>query len=140
MIAALISVAIMVVVFIRYGVRDEADVPKPTATQQPHVGTQHHTTDKPAHEGGKPAPLQTFANAKEGDWLAYRVTTESSLAPTITATGIERITNVTERTVARAFVGRIDATGEVRKDRSEDRPRQGLTIDQLTGNDIGGWT
>ncbi len=137
--AFVISVGILIAVVAKYGLRD-ADRPRDPAAAQPHTGTQHFGSEHPEHEGGKPSPLQVFASAKVGDWLAYRVVTESSLAPTITATGIESVTAANDTMVTRSFNGRVDATGEVRRDRQDERPRKDLTLDQLTGNDVGGWT
>lgn len=138
-VAFVISVAILIGVIAKYGLRSP-DRPRDPDGSQPHVGMEHFGSNKPAHEGGTLAPLQVFATAKVGDWLSYRVITESSIAPTITTTVIERISSVDDRNVTRSFAGRIDATGEVRSDRTESRPRNGLTLDQLIGNDIGGWT
>jgi hypothetical protein len=166
-VAAVVSIAVMVVVIVRYVTRDEPPPPTLPATAaaqgpaadpvgtsplggtpgsgatkeaQPHAGMEHHTAEKPVHEGGQVAPLQVFANAHVGDWLAYRVTTESSLAPTFHATGIETITKVDDKTVARAFSGKVEETGEIKRQSYEARPRDGLTLDQLTTNDVGGWT
>jgi hypothetical protein len=151
MLAAAVSIGVMVFVLIKYGLRDEPPVepqmvsatgssPVPRPVAEPHAGMEHHTAEKPAHEGGQVAPLQVFANAKVGDWLAYRVTTESSIAQTFHAVGIETISKADAKTVARAFSGRVEETGEVKHDQYEDRPRDGLTLDQLTTNDVGGWT
>lgn len=135
----MVSIALLIAVVAKYGLRDD-DRPRDPEASHPHTGAEHFGADQPAHEGGTQSPLQVFADAKVGDWIAYRVTTESSLAPTVTATGIERITNVDATKVERAFSGRIDATGELHGKRYEDRPRNGLTLDQLTTNDVGGWT
>jgi hypothetical protein len=137
MLAAGVSVAIMLVVIARYVFGEDSPT---SSSSQPHVGAKHFTEEKPAHEGAKLAPIQVYANAKVGDWRAYRVTTESSLAPAISATVLTWISKTTDQNVIRSFKGRVDATGEVRSDRDEDRSREKLTIDQLTGNDVGGWT
>ena len=132
-----LSIALLIVVLVFYRRDDEA--PTKRVSGAPHVGAQHHTAET-RHQGGELSPLQVYGGANVGDWHAYRVITETSLAPPITATAIVAISKVTETTVTRSFSGRIDATGEVRQDRDENRPRQGLTLDQLTGNDVGGWT
>jgi len=140
MIAAFISLGVMAFVLVKYGLRDDDPPPTSRNTGQPHQGMRHFTSESPAHEGGKPSPIQVYENAKVGEWRAYSVTTESSLAPTFHAIGIETITKVNDKTVSRGFSGRVEETGEVQKRAYEDRPRQGLTIDQLTTNDVGGWT
>ena len=140
MIVAFISDGVMAYVLVTYGLRDDSPPPTSKTTEQAHAGAQHFTAEKPEHEGGKPSPIQVWENAKVGEWRAYKVITETTLAATITATAMTRIREVQDKQVIRSFNGRIDATGEVRNDRDEERPRQGLTIDQLTGNDVGGWT
>ena len=156
MAAAFIAIGVMITVLVMYGMRDDAPpttTPLPAGkpalapttsllpkTDDPHAGAEHHTAEAQKHEGGMPSPLQVFATAKLGDWTSYRVTTESSMAQTFTAIGIERITAADDKQVSRSFSGRVEQTGEVRNDRYEDRPRQGLTLDQLTTNDVGGWT
>lgn len=138
MLFAAVSVGVMIYVLVTYGLRE--DPPPKSMDSQPHAGAEHFTAASVAHQGDRPSPLEVYADSKVGDWQAYRVTTESSLAPTITATVVARIAEVSDATVRRTFAGRLDATGEVRDDRDEERPRRGLTIDQLTGNDVGGWT
>lgn len=135
----MVSVALLIAVVAKYGLRDD-DRPRDPEASHPHTGAEHFDEIRPAHEGGALSPLQVFADAKIGDWIAYRVITESSLAPTVTATGIERITSVDDVKVERTFSGRVDATGEVGSKRYEDRPRKGLTLDQLITNDVAGWT
>jgi hypothetical protein len=143
MLAAAVSVVVMVVVIFKYGLGDDGARPTSGA---PHVGAKHHTDEKPgegtkpAHEGDKPAPLQVYETAKVGDWRAYRVISEWSNKPVGKATVVTRIGEVTDAQVVASFNGRLDDTSEIRKDREETRPRRGLTIDQLTGNDVGGWT
>jgi hypothetical protein len=143
MLAAVLSVGILIVVIVKYGLGDD-DARKPNG--QLHVGTEHHTAElpgtggKPAHDGDKPSPIEVYANAKVGDWRAYTVKSEWSTQPPIRATAMTRIREVTDQQIVRSFSGRLDETEETRPDRDERRPRRGLTIDQLTGNDIGGWT
>lgn len=140
MIAAFISVGVMAYVLFAYGLKDDSPPPTSRKTEQPHAGMAHFTTESPPHEGGKLSPIQVFENANVGDWLAYRVTTESSIAQTFHAIGIETISTADDKTVARAFSGRVEETGKVEQRQYEDRPRAGLTLDQLTTNDVGGWT
>lgn len=137
MLAAGASVALLIIVIAKYVFGENAP---DSSSSQPHVGAKHFTEQRPAHEGAKLAPIQVYANAKVGDWRAYRVTTESSLAPTTTATVLTWISKATDKDVTRSFKGKVDASDEVRSNRDEERPREGLTIDQLTGNDVGGWT
>src|SRR5262245_32309781 len=137
MLAAFVSLAVMGVVIVKVGLRDEPAAPPPKpGDNQAHTKAAHHTEDK--HEGGMPAPLQVFANANLGDWQVIRVTTATSLAPTITSLTIVRTVAVDDTQVKREFVGRIEEDGgndipqgEARKDWSEQRPRAGLTLDQL---------
>lgn len=142
-VALAISLAIMIATILWYG-QQEQNAPSPAAAgQQPHVGAQHHTAesaDPSAHKGGEPSPIQVLAKAKVGDWRAYRVTTEVTDKPTITATAIARVTTVTATSATIAMTGRVENTKEIQKSPEDVRPLQGLTIDQLTGNDIGGWT
>jgi len=95
----------------------------------------------PAHAGGAPAPIEVYADSEVGDWRAYRVTTESSLAPTVTAEVVAQITAVDAEHVTEAHAGRavVDGTERTQHDQGQ-RPRAGLTIDQLTGNAAAGWT
>jgi hypothetical protein len=138
MLFAAVSVGVMIYALVTYGLRDD---PPPKSTDlQPLAGEDHVPAGLPAHAGGTLSPIQVFANAKVGDWQAYSVTTESSLGPTFHATGIVTITELDDREVKRGFVGRIAETGERREQQYEGRPRAGLTIDQLTTNDVGGWT
>jgi len=158
MVAAAVSLTIMGVVLVRYGLSQDNEpkqlAPSPRSKPalspstmlgsadpgQPHEGAEHHTADKPEHQGGMASPIQVFAKANAGDWQSYKVTTESSLAQTFTAVGILRITAADDKQVSREFSGRVDQTGEVKKQSYEARPRAGLTLDQLTTNDVGGWT
>jgi len=138
MLAAFVSVGVMCFVLYKYGTHDDPPPSSNAASTQAHAGAQHHTKEK--HEGSMVVPIQPFAKAKVGDWKAYKVITESSMAQTFTAIGIERVAKADDKTVSREFVGKLEQTGEIRRDRYEDRPRQGLTLDQLTTNDVGGWT
>jgi hypothetical protein len=148
MLAAAVSVGLLVVVILKYGLGDE-ESPKPSG--QLHTGTAHHTAElpgsggKPAHDGGKPSPIEVYANTKVGDWRAFTVKSEWSTKPVATATVLARVHEVDDKQVVLSIHGRIDDTtlddAKQRHDtRDERRPRQGLTIDQLTGNDVGGWT
>jgi hypothetical protein len=143
MAAAAVSIALMIAVLFKYGCDNHAPPPttKP-ASSQPHVGAQHHTaaTDEGKHMGGELAPLQVFATAKVGDWAAYRIINRSSLLPEeIVATKLAVITAATDATVTIEHKGRVDKDQHKRESWTQERPRQGLTIDQLTGNDVSKW-
>jgi hypothetical protein len=141
MAAAAVSIALMIVVLFKYGFNNDPP-PKKPAGSQAHVGAQHHTaaTDEGKHMGGALAPLQVFATAKVGDWAAYRIINRSSLlAEEIVATKLATITAATETSVTIAHEGRVDHDAQKRESWTQERPRQGLTIDQLTGNDVSKW-
>ena len=138
MMAAFASIGLMCFVLWKYGLRDDPPPAAQPASDQPSASAEHHTNDK--HQGGMLSPIQVFAHAQVGDWKAYTVTTESSMAQTFTATSIERVSKADDKTVSRMFAGKVEQTGEIRRRAYEDRPRQGLTLDQLTTNDVGGWT
>jgi hypothetical protein len=126
--AAVVSLAVMVVVIVQYGMSEDEGA------------AASHPEDSRPHGGGVVLPIQPFATAKIGDWKAYNTVTESSVAPTVTATAIERMTKVDDKTVSRELVGKVEQTSDVRHVVYEDRPRHGLTLDQLTTNDGGEWT
>jgi hypothetical protein len=139
-VALAISLALMIATILWYA-KQEEKAPSPAgAGTQPHAGSLHHSAETPDHKGGDLSPIQVFANAKDGDWRAYRVTTEITDKQPITATALLHVSQVGAANVTLSGNGRIDATGEIQKQPEDVRPRQGLTIDQLTGNDIGGWT
>ena len=85
------------------------------------------------------APFDAFARANVGDWRAYRVMNGGSLGE-IRTTAIEEVTDASEREVAVAWHGRVDATGEQRAGRPTRFPRTGLSLERLLGYDAAGWT
>ncbi len=89
--------------------------------------------------GAHPAPREVFADARVGDWYAYRVINQGVLGD-IRATAMVAITAATPDTVTRGLRGRLDATGEEKPQPSDTFPRAGLSLERLTGADIGEWT
>jgi hypothetical protein len=139
MLAAAVSIALMIVVLFKYGLRDDP----PPKSSQPHAGAQHHTAavDPIAgtHMGGQPAPIQVFAKAQVGDWAAYRIINRSTLfAEDIPTILIKRVTAADDRTVTIEHKGRMEK-GDKREEWTREYPRQGLTLDQLVGNDVSEW-
>jgi hypothetical protein len=116
--------------------RQMSDQPAPSraATPVEARAPAAHATD-----GTHAAPFEMFANAKVGDWYAWRTVNGGSLGD-IRTTALAWITAERADSVTRTYRGKIDATGEERAGRPEDFPRAGLTIDRFTSNDIGGWT
>jgi hypothetical protein len=143
MLAAAVSVALMIVVLLKYGLRDEAPPMTKPASSQAHAGAQHHTagSDDPiGHQGGQLAPIQVFAKAQVGDWIAYRVTTRSTLIPEeVGSVVLATITAVTDDEITIHYKARIEKGGYRRDDWTYQRPRQTLTLDQLVDNDIAEW-
>src|SRR5262249_30220172 len=86
-----------------------------------------------------PAPLELFASAKVGDWYAWTTANESPFG-SIPTHAVSSVTAATATTVRAATRGWIDQTGELRDGKPDDFPRAGLTLERLTGDDIGGWT
>lgn len=141
-VAAALSIALMIYVLLRYG-RDEAP-PKPNnESSQAHAGAQHHTegsADPIQHVGSQLAPIQVFAKAQVGDWIAYRVTNRSTALPDdISTIVLATITAATDTGVTVAYKGRMEKAGDRREQWTYERPREGLTIDQLTDNDVAQW-
>ncbi len=93
----------------------------------------------PKQAGAHPAPLELFADAKVGDWYAYRVVNAGSLGG-IQSTVLTWVTAVDASTVTRTWRGRLDTTGDEHSGHPETFPRAGLTLERLDGDDIGGWT
>ena len=85
------------------------------------------------------APFEAFARAKVGDWRAYRVVNSGSM-PVIRSIAIEEVTDAGEAEVAVARQGKLDSTGETRTSQPSRFPRAGLTLERLTGLDVGEWT
>jgi hypothetical protein len=127
----------------KYGLR--GDPPPPTtkaASSQAHAGAQHHTEPDPTikHMGGELAPIQVFAKAQVGDWVAHRIINRSTLlAEELTAIRLSKITAATDTTVTIEHKGRMEKGEGKREEWTQERPRQGLTIDQLVGNDVSQW-
>jgi len=139
MVAAGLSIALMIVVLLKYGLRDDVAPTTPTATQ-PHAGAKHHSAET-THVGVQVAPLQPFATAKVGDWIGYRVVNRSTALPQdIEAFVIARVTKATETSVTVEYRGHAPAVPDKRETWEREYPRHGLTIDQLTGNDVSKWT
>jgi hypothetical protein len=102
--------------------------------------TSKPATDSPRpteikHRGAELAPVQVYAKAQVGDWIAYRVRTRSSLLPAeVSGLVVGRVTAATEMNVTIEY----NAIGEKNIDRteawSEKHPRQNLTLDELTDN------
>jgi hypothetical protein len=158
MAVAAVSIALMVVVLVKYGVRDDpapetkpaAAVPAPaipggtplgntlpgsaaTDVNEPHQGAKHHTEEAPPNEGNQPVPIDVFAAAKVGDWNAFESTIETSLAPKPTlATSVVTLTSVDDKQVVRTTSGDPPKT--------EQLPRHGLTLGQLAINNAQTWT
>ena len=85
-----------------------------------------------------PAPFEAYADANVGDWQAYRV--DNGLpSGHVWSTVVATISAVTPDHVTRADRGRLDGAADVH-DHAEDYPRAGLTLERLTGDDVGGWT
>jgi hypothetical protein len=91
-----------------------------------------------AVEGAHPAPIEAFQHAREGDWYAYRVVNAGSFGG-FTSTVVAWISAQTDAQVTRSVRGRLENTGEERTGRDEHFPRRGLTVERLTGKDIGEW-
>lgn len=88
-----------------------------------------------------PAPLQVFATAQVGDWAAATVVSTGAFgsAAGTHATVIDEIVAADATTVTHRLRGHNDATGEVVVEPTDEFPRAGLILEQLTGDDIGGW-
>lgn len=139
MAAAFIAIGIMIVVIAMYGLRDDqAAAPTKSGDGQLHVGGKHHAAEP--HEGGKLAPLQLFAGSTVGEWHAFETLTElGSTEPRKTKTNLVRIDSVDDKQVTLSQSEREGSLTPATSERGE-RPRQGLTIDQLTGNATQSWT
>ncbi len=93
-------------------------------------------------EGATPALLATalpgYANAKVGDWRAFRHVTSGKLG-TFHATAIAEVTAVTATTVTVELRGRLDETGEQRSDGADEFPRA-FTVEHEIHRQHGDWT
>ena len=130
-----VSVALLVaaLVYTRGGAGQDADAPAPAS---PPARLTH---PRPVATTDHAAPFEAFAQARVGDWYAYRVISTGSLAETH-ATAMVVVSAANDRTVVRALRGRNDATGEEPAEPSDEFPRAGLTLERLGGDDVGGWT
>jgi hypothetical protein len=134
---AIVSIGAMVVVLYMFGLRRDDDAaPTKAVDSQPHAGTKHFTAAP--HEGDAAAPLQVFAHSAAGDWHAYEQFTEDG-APRKTLTALVRVDAVDDKQVTLTKTERESSLSPPAK-RSEQRPRAGLTIDQLAGNAAKEWT
>jgi hypothetical protein len=109
----------------------QRDVPPPLAGS----GSAGSAAAAPGH----PSPLEIYATARVGDWHAYSVANESPFG-SIPTHAVTTVTEATDAMVTIAVRGRLDQTGEIRDGRAEQYPRGGLTLERLTGDDIGNWT
>ena len=86
-----------------------------------------------------PAPLQAYAQSSVGEWSAYRI--DNGLpSGHVHTTVVRAITAVEINRVTRTDHGRVDGEGGAEDTHAEDFPRSGLTLERLTGDDVGGWT
>jgi hypothetical protein len=156
MAAAAVSIALMVVVLVKYGVRDDPTpetkpsvAPAPSIpggtplgntlpgsaaidVNDPHQGAKHHTEEAPPDESNQPVPIDVFAAAKVGDWNAFESTIETSLAPKPTlATSVVTLTSVDDKQIVRTTSGEPPKT--------ELMPRR-PTLGQLAINNAAAWT
>ena len=134
--ANLLALAIVVVgggALLAYAEWPSDDEPAPSSSAAPPAA--RYLPDPGPH----PAPFEAYAGAQPGDWYAYRVENAGPSAD-IRSTAVAWVSAASPAAVTMAVHGRIDATGEERDGRTEDYPRAGLTLERLTGDDVGGWT
>jgi hypothetical protein len=144
MLAAGVSISLMIVAIFKYGLGDDPPPTTKASSAQAHARPKHspQALDTPdtKHMGSELAPLQVWANAQVGDWVAYRVVNRSTLfAEDIPTIVLKRITAVTDETVMIEHKGRMEKAGDRREQWTLDRPRQGLTLDKLVDNDVAQW-
>ena len=133
MMLAFLAIGVMAFVLFNYNKHDAPPTTK-AESGQPHAGTQHHTAEA-KHMGGEPAPLQAYAKAQVGDWIAYRVSTTSSLLPNgVSGLVLGRVTAATDGDVTIDYKARGEKNIDRREAWSETHKRQNLTIDELTDN------
>lgn len=93
-------------------------------------------------EGASPellkTPLPGYANAKVGDWRAFRHVTTGTMGD-FHATAIAEVTAVTPDTVTIELRGRVDETGEQRSDGADAIPRA-FTVAHEIHRSHGDWT
>ena len=85
------------------------------------------------------APIDIYAAASVGDWVAITLSNESPFGK-FPATAITTATAVTDATIVTSTRGRLETTGQIQGSPDEQFARRGLTLEQLTGADIGEWT
>lgn len=85
------------------------------------------------------APLDTYAKSAVGDWVAYTISNASPMG-SFPATAVTTAKAVSDTTVLTATRGRLDGASEIKRSADEQFARAGLTLEQATGADIGGWT
>jgi len=138
MAAAFVSIGVMIYVLVVFGLRgDNAPAPTTPAGSQPHAKAAHHTAEP--HEGGKPAPIQVFAGSVVGEWIAFESIKQlAGSAPKPIANVIE-VEAVDDKQVTLVHSLRENRINAATNDRVS-LPRQGLTLDQLIGNDAALWT
>jgi hypothetical protein len=153
MLAAAVSLALMVGVLFKYGLRDEpppaTKAPTPTPAlpgstplgntlpgsaasdvNEPHAGTVHHTEEP--HQGTTAVP-DLFATSRVGDWHAYESLIESSMTPKpVTNTTTVWVSAADDNQVTRVIGGPTEA--DKATNQTDQVPRQGLTLDHLTTN------
>jgi hypothetical protein len=105
-------------------------------TRAPAPAPSRHLPDGGPH----PAPFEAYAHARLGDWYAYRVVTNGPAMHDVGAIAVTWITAAAADHVSTSFHGRIESTGEEESGHDEDFPRAGLSLERLTGDDVGGWT
>jgi hypothetical protein len=134
MLAAGLSIAVMIGVLFVYGLRGDAPV-KPSS--ESHTGAQHHRAEP--HEGDKAWALPAFVDARVGDWIAFEATTQLANArPQVTAE-LVTVEAVDDKQVTLVRSERENSLDPPQTRRTS-LPRQGITIDQLFGNDQKQWT
>jgi hypothetical protein len=93
-------------------------------------------------EGASPellkTPLPGYANAKVGDWRAFRHVTTGTMG-NFHATAIAVVTAVTPDTVTIELSGRLDETGEQRSDGADAIP-SAYTVEHEIHRSHGDWT
>src|SRR5690242_5093188 len=129
MLAAFVSISVMVLVILKFATpRDEPPPTRPVGAQ-PHAGATHHTEEK--HEGNTLSPMQVFATSKVGDWEAFETTMQvaASGGPPTTKS-LTVVEAVDDKQVTLLRTERESSLSPPNTARDQ-RPRQGLTIDAL---------
>lgn len=113
---------------------DTRSAPPPSA---PAAGATRVAAPPADAEAGVPSTL--FADARAGDWHAYRVTSAGPYG-ILRSTAVTWVSDARADGVTRSVRGRLDGGDEVRTGRDEQFPRAGLTLARLLGHDHSGWT